>query len=579
MKIHEIAVHNFRSLKDVTLTLGNYSLLVGQNNAGKTSVLTALRCFYEEGGAKFTADLDFPKFPVDDDESWIDLTFLTTTEEQATLKKEYRSEDGILRVRRYFRSAKKDLVKSNQSNIYGYEHGTLSSKLFYGAKNVSQAKVGSAIYIPEVCRTDETMKLSGPSPLREMINFVMKRAVSESACFSQLREAFSRFDEEFKEEASKDGFSVNSLVARINESIAHWRIRFGVDVHPLRPEEIVKTLLNHHIEDDNLGGKRVSISSYGQGLQREVIYTLIRLSTEFAARRKEGRKDFDPDITLILFEEPEAFLHPSQQDRLNASLGSLAAETGQQILITTHSPQFVSRQVEDLTSIIRLDKSADVTSRFQLSGTDIENLLDENLGLYKRFSDMLGDESIPEKVKTSIRKRNLGDASPDDEAKLQDEAVHFLLWLNAERAASFFARQVVICEGLTEKVLFDYLVGQKWLDLRDRGIYFLDALGKFSIHRFIAIFSSLGIRHSVLMDRDKDADVHSAVNEFITGRQTPFTAEIHCFEKDLEDFLGIPKAARPDLKPLHVISCLRAGKINDKKISDLRTIIEGLTRN
>lgn len=579
MKIRGITIHNFRSLKDVTLTLGDYSLLVGQNNAGKTAVLTTLRCFYEEGGAKFTPDLDFPKFSVDDNESWIEVHFLTTAEEQGTLKKEYRSEDQVLRVRRYFRSENKDLVKSNQSNIYGYEDGALSSNLFYGAKNVSQAKVGSAIYIPEVCRTDDTMKLSGPSPLREMINFVMKRAVSESVCFSRLREAFTTFDEEFKEEASKDGFSVNSLVGRINEGIAHWRIRFGIDVHPLRPEEIVKTLLNHHIEDENLGGRRVNISSFGQGLQREVIYTLIRLSTEYVAPRRERRKDFDPEFTLILFEEPEAFLHPSQQDRLNASLCSLAAETGQQALITTHSPQFVSRQVEDLTSIVRLEKPADVTSVFQLLRADVEKLLDGNWGLYKRFSDMLGNKEIPEEVKASIRNRRLGDASPDDEAKLQDEAVHFLLWLNAERAASFFASQVVICEGQTEKVLFDYLVSQEWPELRDRGIYFFDALGKFSIHRFMAIFSSLGIRHSVIMDKDRDNNIHSAVNEFITGRQTSFTAGVHCFDKDLEDFLGIPQAVRPDKKPLHVMSCLRSGKIDEERIAGLKTILEGLTRS
>ena len=579
MKIREITIHNFRSLKDVTLTLDDYSLLVGRNNAGKTAVLTALRCFYEEGGAKFAPDLDFPKFPVDDDESWIEIHFLTTNEEQESLKKEYRSDDRVLRVRRYFKSANSAMVKSNQSNIYGYEHGALSPNLFYGAKNVSQAKVGLAIYIPEVCRTDETMKLSGPSPLREMINFVMKRAVSESVCFSRLQQAFATFDEEFKEEASKDGFSVNLLVGRINEGIAHWGIRFGVEVQPLRPEEIVKTLLNHHIEDENLGGKRVNISSYGQGLQRELIYTLIRLSMEFVAPRKEERKDFDPEFTLILFEEPEAFLHPSQQERLNASLRLLAAEPGQQVLITTHSPLFVSKQVEELTSIIRLQKPAGVTSRFQLLRADVGNLLDGNLGLYKKFSDMLMDEGVLETVKASIRKRKLGDASPDDEAKLQDEAVHFLLWLNAERAASFFARQVVICEGQTEKVLFDYLVSQIWSDLRDRGVYFIDALGKFSMHRFMAIFSGLGIRHSVIMDKDNDADIHSVVNEFITGRQTPFTRGIHCFDRDLEDFLGISQATRPDKKPLHVMSCLRGGKIKREKITELRAIIDGLTRN
>jgi predicted ATP-dependent endonuclease of OLD family len=398
VKIKEITIHNFRSLKHVTLALGDYSLLVGQNNTGKTSVLTAIRCFYEEGGAKFTPDLDFPKFSVDDNDSWVEVHFQTTDEEQVQLKKEYRSKDSLLRVRRYFKSDNKELLTANQSNIYAYEDGVLSSNLFYGAKNISQAKVGSAIYIPEVSKTDESLKLSGPSPLREMINFVMKRAVSKSTSFSDLQGAIGRFDEDFRKEASEDGFSVKSLIADINQNLTHWRIRLGVDINPLRPEDIVKSLLGHYIEDDNLDGKRVNISSYGQGLQRELIYTLIRLSTKFVSPRKEKKKDFDPDLTLILFEEPEAFLHPSQQDRLNAGLRSLAAETGQQALVTTHSPQFVSRQVEDFPSIIRLEKPTKVTSRFQLSKTDVENLFDENIGLYMRFSDLLKSADVEESI-------------------------------------------------------------------------------------------------------------------------------------------------------------------------------------
>jgi len=56
-----------------------------------------------------------------------------------------------------------------------------------------------------------------------------------------------------------------------------------------------------------------------------LIYTLIRLSAKFTDDRPSSKKkDFAPEFTLLLFEEPEAFLHPSQQDRLNASLRLLA---------------------------------------------------------------------------------------------------------------------------------------------------------------------------------------------------------------------------------------------------------------
>jgi len=273
MNLREIIIHNVRSIKDATCHVSDYSMLVGENNAGKTNVLTALRVFYEDGGLKYKKDSDFPKFKTDDDESWVELAFETTADEQDGLRDEYKSDDNILRVRKYFQSDNKELVKTNQSNIYAYEAGKLSANLFYGAKNVSQAKLGNVIYIPAVSKTDETLKLTGPSPFREMVNFVMKRAVLESTTFDGLKTAFDNFNTDFKDESSKDGFSINSLIDDINTDIDQWNIRFGVSVNPIKPEDIVKNLLSHYIEDVDLGGKQINLSSFGQGLQRHLIFT------------------------------------------------------------------------------------------------------------------------------------------------------------------------------------------------------------------------------------------------------------------------------------------------------------------
>lgn len=553
--------------------MNDYNLLVGENNAGKTGVLTALRYFYEDQGVKFNRETDFPKFVTDDNESWIEIHYQTTEAEQESLKEEYRSDDKILRVRRYFMSTKKDLVKAKESNIYGYEKGVLSESLFYGAKNVSQAKLGSMLYIPEVNKTEDTLKLSGPSPFRDMVNFVMKRAVSESESFNGLRTSFDTFNQCFKGECSSDGFSVNALVDAINKEVEGWQIRFGVDVNPLKPEELVKNLLTHYIEDKNLNGKRVSISTYGQGLQRHLIYTLILLSSKFVAPKATKKKDFAPDFTLILFEEPEAFLHPSQQDRMNASLRELATEETQQVFVTTHSPNFVSKNVQDLTSIIRIHKPAAVSESYQLSKDDLNLLLDENIGLYRVFCDMLQDPDISDALKIKIRRKGLGEDNPQEDKKLEEEAIRCMMWLNTERAALFFAKQVIICEGPSEKVLLEYLIENNWPELRDKHIYFADALGKFSIHRFMTLLSKLGIKHSVLMDRDKDIEIHQIVNDFIEGKRTVHTNKIKLFNKDLEDFLGISKAPRRDLKPLHILSKFRAGEIEADKISDLRGIV------
>jgi putative ATP-dependent endonuclease of OLD family len=144
------------------------------------------------------------------------------------------------------------------------------------------------------------------------------------------------------------------------------------------------------------------------------------------------------------------------------------------------------------------------------------------------------------------------------------------------RAALFFARHVVLCEGPTEKAMFEYLIDTAWQDLGDRNVYVADALGKFNIHRHMALLSGLGIRHSVLFDRDRDTAVHNVVNEFIGENRTELTIQIESFPSYLEDFLGIAQAKRRDLKPLHVISNLLNNAVATDKITELRHMFDRL---
>lgn len=576
MKLVKLILHNFRSIKHMDINTTDYSLLVGENNVGKTAILTALRLFYEDDGIKYTQDIDFPKFDTDDQESWIELHFMTTSDEQVNLKEEYRSSDSVLRVRKYFLSNVKELVKAGQSNIYGYENGSLSKTLFYGAKNISQAKLGKVVYIPEVNRADDSLKVSGPSPFRNMLNFVMKRAVQKSDTYAELEKSFEKFNSDFREEASKDGFSVSNLEKKINEALGSWQIKFGVDINPLRPEDIVKNLLGHYIEDINLNSQRVKIGSFGQGLQRHLIYTLIRLSASLKDSKKSVKKEFLPDFTLILFEEPEAFLHPSQQSILDIGLRSLSNEEGHQVIISTHSPQFVSRNIEDITSICRLNKYGPVSKCFQVSEEKYNRILDTNLGLYRCFCEKLKDPAVSDSLKSKIRKKCLGDDDPNEDKKLEEETIRYFLWLDSERAALFFAKHVVICEGATEKIALDYLTDINWNDIRSKHVYFLDSGGKFNIHRYITILDCLGISHSVLIDKDDDRDYHSEVNDFIKNNLSPCTILLETFDKDFESFLGITSSVRPDKKPLHLLSKLKAGQISNDRINELRKVLERL---
>jgi hypothetical protein len=55
----------------------------------------------------------------------------------------------------------------------------------------------------------------------------------------------------------------------------------------------------------------------------------------------------DPDINLILLDEPDAHLHPSLQEVLLEELNKLAKNFDKQILYSTHSPELIKHQPHD----------------------------------------------------------------------------------------------------------------------------------------------------------------------------------------------------------------------------------------
>jgi|UPI0003260F86 predicted ATP-dependent endonuclease of OLD family len=570
MKIKSITIHNFRSLKDAMFDLYDYNVLVGANNVGKSNVLTALRIFYEN--EKYNEKFDFPKFQTDDNESWIEIEYSLEDDEFPNLKNEYKSLNNILKVRKYLKSEDKNKVKNNQSNIYGYENGHLSENLFYGAKNISEAKLGSVIYIPELSTTDETLKLTGPSPLRDVITFVMKKVVKTSESFDKLNTAFEEFNSKFKEESSKDGFSLGKMMEEINDSLKEWEVEFNFNINPIRHEDIIKNLVSHYVVDKNLE-ERIDVKCLGQGLQRHLIYTLLKLSSQYTEKKTYEKKEFLPELNLILFDEPEAFLHPAQQEFLNTSLKSLSSEEGQQVIIATHSPIFISKNIEDIPALIKLKRDKGITQIFQVSKDKQRKIIEQNNELVQMLKNKLVEKSIDQAMENSIK--NIMGSTEDDE-RMEQEAIRYLLWLDSERCSAFFADIVLICEGATEKTFIDYLIKNKWNDIRKKRIYVLDAMGKFNIHRYMNLFRELGIYHSVLADKDENKNAHEFINQFIEKQKNEFTKSIDFFDKDIESFLGIPQSTRRDRKPLNVMWHYINNEIDEKKVDELKEKITKL---
>jgi predicted ATP-dependent endonuclease of OLD family len=140
----------------------------------------------------------------------------------------------------------------------------------------------------------------------------------------------------------------------------------------------------------------------------------------------------------------------------------------------------------------------------------------------------------------------------------------------------FFAKKVLICEGASEKIFFDYLLDNEWSDIEKDGLYILDSLGKYNIHRFMNLFEKLGIIHFVMFDYDKDKPEQKKLNDFIHEAQNSFTKKIDHFEKDIENFLEITSPSRSSLKPLNMLYKYKTGEIDQAKIGELKKKIQAL---
>jgi len=557
MQINLIKIHNFRSIQDCTLKLGDYSLMIGANNSGKSNVIDALRIFYEKG-LKYEISRDFPKFETTDKESWIEIEYCLTDNEYENLKDEWKQTNNILKVRKYLETKEKGADGKLKLGIYAYnQEAKISDDHFYGAKNVQQGKLGDIIYIPASSQLGEHTKLTGPSALRELLNDILKKLVKTSESFKKLTSDFQTFSKHIKNEKTDENKSLSGLEQDITSDIEEWGAIFELNVNPVTEADIVKNLVSYKIIDKGLN-ERMEASQFGQGFQRHLIFTLIRTAAKYQTpSTPTKKKEFKPDMTTLLFEEPEAFLHPIHQIILSKSLKIIGSIEGQQSFVSSHSPYFVSHNSDDLPSIICLSKKSDRTQIGQIDKVTLISIFAKN----QQLNDMLKGTSYEAEV---------------DDLKEEMEAVKYFLWLNSERCGMFFAKQVLLIEGPTERMLFDYLFDTDLIEMPSGGIFVLDCLGKFNIHRFMNILGHFKIQHSVLFDGDGGKPPHDKIKKLIEKSKNKFTGKIDIFPNDIEDFLSVDKSNKPHRKPQHLMLRLKEGKVSKEKIKLLINKIKKL---
>jgi len=514
MNIKEVEVNNFRSLSNVKFKLEKYSLLTGPNNSGKSNVIDALRCFYDD--LKFDEKRDFPKFKdINNEKSYVEVEYSLDDDEAKSLEPKYLLQNR-LRLRRI-------LYPKEEKGIFGYEGESLSNEKFYGWDNLKQGKLGTIIYVPTLSSIDEHTKLTGPSELRDLLDLTLSKFPGINDALTKFNKQVKTLERNLKRDSSSGG-SLSEIEKIINEELKSWGVEFRITFNQFGLSNL-KEIINPKIHDQVLNTEQ-DFESYGHGLLRKLIYSLIRISATFDSKVKQKTSsDFSPRLNLLLFEEPELFLHPPQQDNLGSDLIKLAKNGDLQVLASTHSPHFISLNVEQIGGILHLTKTSEgKTNIGQVDYQTILNYIDEvkedarniqsQCNNNPAYSDILNDEEF-------------------------DKAKDFL-WFEPDRCNLFFAKHVLIVEGLSEKYMINYLLREGKLTPQTE-VFVLDAVGKSHIPMFMNLLNQLRIYHSVLYDDDtnKNRKCQNAVKEIINKSKGNYTCRIESITPNLEGYLDL----------------------------------------
>ena len=187
-----------------------------------------------------------------------------------------------------------------------------------------------------------------------------------------------------------------------------------------------------------------------RGLQREVMFKMMR---RIASVTKSTRYNLLGN-TIIMYEEPELFLHPQAERELHSVMTNIARYGGQ-IYVTTHSSSFIELNNYKSICLVRKD----------YNGTHV---IQHKKDLFK------GDE---------VKNFNMN------------------YWINPDRGELFFAKKVILVEGQTDKIIIPFLA--KKLGVYKYEYSIIECGSKSSIPQFIRLLNQYKIPYVAVYDRDE----------------------------------------------------------------------------
>lgn len=529
MKIDKVEIWNLRAFESVEVPFDDYVCLVGPNGAGKSTILCALNIFFrqiEHTGTNLqnldkedffkgdtskpiTVRVTFGDLEADAVEAFkhyvragklivtaeavfdeaVGKAVVTHYGERMAMEQfapffekygggaaaadltalydEYRTifadlpkattKDGRAEALRDFERSKPDQCEPlrSQDEFYGVSKGANRLERFV-----------QWVFVPAVKDAIEEQAEAKNSALGKLL----ARAVGAKTQFqSKLEELKTETRKRYQDLLEQNQGALDDISAALNVRLSEWAhhgatLRLEWQEDKDRSVRIEEPWAHVKVGEGAFEGQ---LARLGHGLQRSYIIALLQ---ELALYGTEG----EPRL-LLAVEEPELYQHPPQARHLADVLSQLASENTQ-VLVSTHSPYFVSGSVFENVRVVRRP-AHDVSSTVRWASA-------KDVGT--KIGEALGEPFVPPSATI---------------AKLQQ-------LLQPQLAELFFATKVVLVEG-REDIAFiqTYLQLQgSWDEFRKHGCHFVAVDGKSELLRPLIVTQQTGIPCFVVFDADGNVE-------------------------------------------------------------------------
>jgi CRISPR-associated exonuclease Cas4 len=513
MKIKKVEISNWRSIVHETVLFDDLMIFIGQNNHGKSNVLSSILFFFGEINHQL---LDFNSV---DNELWVEIEFSEISDDEKITFKKYVSSANKIKVRKtalkngsfsyngYVEEATEDWLKESKisdfkkreiaetlplasllpikgaitidqfkiaqdeyiianSNDISFNY-VLEEAKFLGLKNVAKGSFGDLFFIPSVKNASDELNPRGNTLFSQLYSRVINKISEHNPQFKEAKEKIIQLtkilnktndDGDINEDRPKDLASLENL---LDEELISWNTKIDIQISTPNVDDIFRVGANVSIDD----GIKTDISRKGHGLQRALIFALIKAWSKVMKQDREallnnegseGSNRKASKSTYFIFEEPELFLHPQAQRELFSSLVNLSKDESQ-VVLCTHSSSFLDLEHHKSICIVKKENIVDGTKVLQY------------------VNDIFEDSE-------EIKSFNLS------------------YWINPERSELFFAKKVILVEGQTDKTILPFLA--KRLNVFKYDYTIIECGGKDNIHLYINLLNKFKINYLVVYDKD-----------------------------------------------------------------------------